>query len=48
MIKIGSKNYYTPQRFAEVKMVSVQTVYNWIKDKKVKTTKLMDKTLIEF
>jgi hypothetical protein len=47
MIKIGDKQYNTPQEYSELKGVTVQTVYNWIKNKEVKTRKLMDKTLVE-
>ena len=47
MIKIGNKIYATPTEYASNKGVTVQTVYNWIKQKEIKTRKLMDKTLIE-
>ncbi len=46
MIKIGEYKYATPKEYAQLKGVTVQTVYNWIKLDHVKTKKLMDKTLI--
>ena len=47
MIKIGDKKYLEIKDYAKVKGVTIQTVYNWIKDKAVNERKLMGKTLIE-
>lgn len=47
MIKIGDINYMTPSELATKENVTVQTIYNWIKEGKYKTRKLMDKTLIK-
>lgn len=47
MIKIGNKKYLEIKDYAKSKGVTIQTVYNWIKDKTVKERKLMGKTLIE-
>ena len=46
MIKIKDKIYYTPQEYADRHMVTIQTVYNWIKDKRLEVKKLMDKTFV--
>ena len=47
MIKIGDKKYLEVKEYARHKGKTVQTVYNWMKEGKVKTRKLMDKVLIE-
>jgi len=47
MIKIGDKRYETIKEHAKSKGKSIQTVYNWIKNKQVKTKVLMNQTLIE-
>ena len=47
MIKIGNKKYLEIKDYAKIKGVTIQTVYNWIKDKTVNERKLMGKTLIE-
>jgi acyl dehydratase len=47
MIKIGNKKYLEIKDYAKAKGVTIQTVYNWIKDKAVNERKLMGKTLIE-
>lgn len=47
MIKIEGKNYETPTEYAKLKGVTLQTVYNWIKKKEVKTRQLIGKSLIE-
>lgn len=47
MITIGNKKYAEPKEYAKIKEKSLQTIYNWIKEKRVTTRKLMDKTLIE-
>lgn len=45
-VKIGEIEYVSLSYYAELKGVTLQTVYNWINDNKVKTTKLMGKTLV--
>lgn len=47
MIKIGNKQYATIKEYADKQMVTVQTVYNWIKNDIVKTKKMFNQTLIE-
>ena len=47
MIKIGDDKYMEIEEYAESKGKTIQTVYNWIKDKKVLTRKFMGKTLIK-
>jgi hypothetical protein len=47
MIKIGNKNYLEIKDYAKSKGVTIQTIYNWIKEKKVKERRLMGKILIE-
>ena len=47
MIKIGEKQYLTPSEYAIKEGVTIQTIYNWIKEGKLSTRKLMDKTLIQ-
>jgi hypothetical protein len=47
MIKIGEKKYLEIKDYAKVKGVTIQTVYNWIKEKNVKHRKIMGKILIE-
>lgn len=47
MIKIGENKYMEVKEYAADKGVTQQTVYNWIKDKKVTTKILMGKTLIK-
>jgi len=47
MIKIGDKKYLYPNEVAKNEGVTVQTIYNRIKEGYYKTRKLMDKTLIE-
>jgi len=47
MIKINDKSYETIKDYAKLKGVTIQTVYNWIKDKSVKTKTLLNQTLIE-
>jgi hypothetical protein len=37
----------TLHEYAKEKNVTVQTVYNWIKDKQVETKRLMNMTLIK-
>jgi predicted DNA-binding transcriptional regulator AlpA len=47
MIKIQNKKYLEIKDYAKLYGVSQATVYNWIKDRKVKTRKLLNKQLIE-
>ena len=47
MIKIGEKKYETIKEYAKSNGKSIQTVYNWIKNKDVKTKVLLNQTLIE-
>ena len=47
MIKIGDTKYETIKEHAKSKGKSIQTVYNWIKNKDVKTKVLLNQTLIE-
>lgn len=47
MVKINGEQYLTLHEYAKEKMVTIQTVYNWINDKKVDTKKMMNMTLIK-
>ena len=47
MIKIGDKKYMEIEEYALSKNKTIQTVYNWIKNKDIKTRKMFNKTLIE-
>lgn len=47
MIKINGEEFLTVHEYAKDKNVTIQTVYNWIKDKQVETRKLMNMTLIK-
>ena len=47
MIKTEGKVYATIEDYSIIKGVTIQTVYNWIKNKDVKTRKLMNKTLVQ-
>ena len=47
MIKIGDKKYETIKEHAKSQGKSIQTVYNWIKNKDVKTKTVLNQTLIE-
>ena len=47
MITINGKQYLTLHEYAKYKDVTIQTVYNHIKDKKVETRELMNMTLIK-
>lgn len=47
MIKIGDKKYMTIQEYATDKMVTIQTVYNRIKNKEIKSKKIYNQTFIE-
>ena len=44
---INDKQYLSIAEYANKNNVTIQTVYNWIKEKKVTVKKLMDKQLIE-
>lgn len=47
MVTINGKQYLTLHEYAKYKDVTIQTVYNHIKDKKVETRELMNMTLIK-
>ena len=47
MITINGKQYLTLHEYAKYKDVTIQTVYNHIKEKKVETRELMNMTLIK-
>ena len=47
MIRVNNEQYITLQEYAERENVTIQTVYNWIKNKKVETKKIMNTTLIK-
>lgn len=47
MTTIGDEKWMTIDEYAREKLVTPQTIYNWIKDKKVITRKLMGKTLVK-
>lgn len=47
MIKIGNTRYMTINDYSKHKRVTIQTVYNWIKNDEVKTKQLFGKKLIE-
>jgi hypothetical protein len=47
MVKINGDEYLTVHEYAKHQQITVQTVYNWIKDKKVDTKKVMNMTLIK-
>ena len=41
MIRVNNEQYLTLQEYAKRENVTIQTVYNWIKNKKVETKKIM-------
>ena len=47
MVRINNEQYLTLHEYAKEKSVTIQTVYNWINEKKVETRKLMNMTLIK-
>ena len=47
MIRVNNEQYLTLQEYAKRENVTIQTVYNWIKNKKVETKKIMNMTLIK-
>jgi transposase len=47
MITINDKKYMSISEYAKNKGVSIQTVYNWIKEKRITVKKLMDKQFIK-
>ena len=47
MIKIDNIQYLTIPEYAKEKGVTIQSVYNWISDKKVETRKVMNMTVIK-
>ena len=40
MVTINNQQYLTVHEFAKEKRITIQTVYNWIRDKKVETKKI--------
>ena len=47
MVTIGNEKYRTIHELAQYKGVTIQTVYNWIADKKVETRKFLNMTLVK-
>ncbi len=47
MIKIKGTRYADIKEFADIKQVTIQTVYNWIRDGVVETKTIMDKKFIK-
>ena len=47
MVTIGNDKYRTVHELAQYKGVTIQTVYNWIADKKVETRKFLNMTLVK-
>ena len=47
MIKIGDKKYMSIEDYAKQQGKTIQTIYNWIKEKKVNTRQLLGKTVVE-
>lgn len=47
MIKINDEQYLYPEDYARNKGVTVQTVYNWIKEDKLITRKLMNRVIVK-
>lgn len=47
MIKIKDKHYLSINDYADQKGKTIQTIYNWIKDKKVKQRYILGKLYIE-
>jgi hypothetical protein len=47
MVKINNEQYMTIHEYAAEKMVTIQTIYNWINEKKVQTKKFMGLTLVK-
>ena len=47
MIRVNNEQYIPLQEYAKRENVTIQTVYNWIKNKKVETKKIMNMTLIK-
>ena len=47
MIKVGNKKYETVKEYAKLKGKTIQTIYNWINNKDVKTKEMLGQTLIE-
>ena len=47
MITIDNKQYATIQEYADKFGITIQTVYNRIKDKRLETKKLMGNTLVK-
>lgn len=47
MVTINNEKYMTLHEYAKEKSVTLQTVYNWIRDKQVETKKMFNMTLIK-
>ena len=47
MIKINGVPYLPIDEYANEKGKTVQTIYNWIKEKKIETKNMMGKVLIK-
>ena len=47
MIKIDNKYYLSIEDYAKQKGKTIQTIYNWIKKKEVKTRYIMGKCFIQ-
>jgi hypothetical protein len=47
MVTINNEKYMTLHEYAKDRSVTVQTVYNWIKEKKVETKRMFNMTLIK-
>ena len=45
--RVNNEQYLTLQEYAKRENVTIQTVYNWIKNKKVETKKILNMTLIK-
>jgi hypothetical protein len=47
MIKTDNKHYLNIEDYAKEKGKTIQTIYNWVKDKKVKTRYILGKLYIQ-
>lgn len=47
MVTIDGVKYVSISSYARLKGVTIQTVYNWIKTKRVETRQLLNSTLIK-
>lgn len=46
-ITTSEGTFYSVNEYAKYKDVTIQTVYNWIKDKKVETKKILSNTFVK-